>query len=185
MKQKATCGSLHPMHARKSPDTRCTKVIFFKGVEICFNLYYSLRSYRRRPHHCVVHGSAVRPRQISHRCRWKVVRYAASPAPSILLPRPFHPHHRAPCPGLHHPRPTSHPRPRKSRHAPRKSRRATAPKPPLPPTQRRSHPLPPGRHPPFRRAVVVAAHLHEQRERFERVSILAVAVQERVVGACR
>jgi hypothetical protein len=27
-----------------------------------------------------------------------------------------------------------------------------APKPPLPPTQRRSHPLPPGRRPPFRRA---------------------------------
>jgi hypothetical protein len=29
---------------------------------------------------------------------------SASPAPSILLPRPFHPH-RAPCPRLHHPRP--------------------------------------------------------------------------------
>jgi hypothetical protein len=51
-------------------------------------------------------------------CYWcACVPVCASPAPSILLPRPFHPH-RAPCPGLHHPRPTSRPRPQKSRRAP-------------------------------------------------------------------
>ena len=120
------------------------------------SLYYSLRGYRSCPHHCVVHGSAARP------CPSASLRNLASMSMEgralRCLPRPFHtPPAPLPSPPCSMPRPPPSP-PHESSLAseissrPRNARPATAPKPRLPPTQRRSHPLPPGRRPPFRRA---------------------------------